>query len=47
MKHLKIKKFNSEAKKIGLIDEVLVDTLDDFLKLSRDDQQKYSLGAGL
>lgn len=47
MKHLKIKKFNNEAKKIGLIDEVLIETLDDFFKLSRDEQQKYSLGAGL
>ena len=47
MKHLKIKKFNHEAEKIGLKDKVLIETLDSFLKLNRDEQQKYSLGAGL
>ncbi len=47
MKHLKIKKFNHEAEKIGLGDKVLIETLDSFLKLNRDEQQKYSLGAGL
>lgn len=47
MKHLKIKKFNSEAKKVGLIDKTLIETLDNFFKLSSDEQLKYSLGAGL
>ncbi|KTC73898.1 hypothetical protein Lbir_0954 [Legionella birminghamensis] len=47
MKHLKIKKFTNEANKIGLKDEVLINTLDGFFKLSRDEQLKYSLGAGL
>ncbi|WP_131784041.1 type II toxin-antitoxin system RelE/ParE family toxin [Legionella gresilensis] len=47
MKHLKIKKFNNEAKKVGLIDEILIETLDSFLKLSRNEQLKYSLGAGI
>ncbi|KTD04773.1 type II toxin-antitoxin system RelE/ParE family toxin [Fluoribacter gormanii] len=47
MKHLKIKKFNNEAKKVGLKDETLIKTLDNFFKLSRDEQLQYSLGAGL
>lgn len=47
MKHLKIKKFNNEAKKVGLMDAILTETLDNFFKLSRDEQLKYSLGAGL
>ena len=47
MKHLKIKKFNNEAKKVDLKDEVLVDSFDGFYKLSRDEQLKFSLGSGL
>ncbi|WP_131778561.1 type II toxin-antitoxin system RelE/ParE family toxin [Legionella bozemanae] len=47
MKHLKIKKFNNEAKRVGLKDEILIKTLDNFFKLNRDEQLKYSLGAGL
>lgn len=47
MKHYKIKKFISEAKKIDLKDEILIETLQEFLKMDRDHQQKYSLGANL
>lgn len=47
IKHLKIKKFNNEANKVGLKDEILIETLDRFFQLSRDEQLKYSLGAGL
>ncbi|MCL9684201.1 type II toxin-antitoxin system RelE/ParE family toxin [Legionella maioricensis] len=47
MRHLKIKKFNNEANKVDLQDEILVETLNNFFKLHRDDQLKFSLGAGL
>lgn len=47
MKHLKIKKFCNEAKKIALEDEILVETLNLFSKLNREEQLKFSLGAGL
>lgn len=47
LKHYKIKKFKSEAKKVSLADESLIETLNNFLKMDREGQQKYSLGAGL
>jgi hypothetical protein len=47
MKHLKIKKFSSEAKRASLRDQILIDTLNEFFNLSREEQLKYSLGAGL
>lgn len=47
MKHLKIKKFSSEAKRANLIDQILIDTLNEFFNLSREEQLKYSLSAGL
>ena len=47
MKQFKTKKFNNEASKVGLKDEVLLETLTNFLKLNRDEQIKFSLGAGL
>ncbi len=47
MKHYKIKKFASEAKKIALQDEILVETLLEFLEMGREYQQKHSLGANL
>lgn len=47
MKQFKIKKFNSEVKKIDLKDDILVETLNDFLLLNRDEQLKFSLGANL
>ena len=47
MKHLKIKKFSSEAKRANLIDQILIHTLNEFFNLSREEQLKYSLGAGL
>lgn len=47
MKHLKIKKFSSEAKRANLIDQILIDTLNEFFNLSREEQLKHSLGAGL
>ena len=47
MKHYKIKKFISEAKKIELKDEILIETLNEFLGMGREHQQKYSLGANL
>jgi len=47
LKQYKIKKFISEAKKAALLDESLVETLNDFLGLGKEGQQKYSLGAGL
>jgi hypothetical protein len=36
MKHLKIKKFSSEAKRANLIDQILIDTLNEFFNLSRE-----------
>jgi hypothetical protein len=47
MKHYKTKKFTSEAANIELADEILMKTLEAFLKLEREQQQKFSLGAGL
>lgn len=47
MKHIKIKKFSNEANKANLTDSILVATLNDFMELNRDEQLKYSLGAGL
>ncbi|KTD57858.1 hypothetical protein Lsan_2487 [Legionella santicrucis] len=47
MKHIKIKKFSNEAIKANLTDSLLVETLTSFIKLNRDEQLKYSLGAGL
>lgn len=45
LKHYKIKKFTSEAKKVSLEDESLITTIQDFSQLDREGQQKYSLGA--
>jgi hypothetical protein len=47
MKQFKIKKFNNEAKKVDLKDAILVQTLNEFFNLNREEQQKFSLGAGL
>lgn len=47
MKQFKIKKFNNEAKQLSIRDELLIDTLNDFMQLSREEQIKFSLGAGL
>ena len=47
MKHLKIKKFCAEAKKNNLDDRDLVETKNEFIKLTREEQLKFSLGAGL
>lgn len=47
MTHYKIKRFASEAKKSQLSDEILIETLNEFLGMSRDHQQKYALGGNL
>lgn len=47
MKHIKIKKFSNEANKVNLTDSILVETINNFFKLNREEQLKYSLGAGL
>lgn len=47
MKQFKIKKFNNEVKQLSIRDELLIDTLNDFMQLSREEQIKFSLGAGL
>jgi len=47
MKHYKIKKFINEAKKIELQDKILVETLNEFLSMGKESQQKYSLGSNL
>lgn len=47
MKSYKIKKFVSEAKKIELKDKILAETLNEFLGMGKEHQQKYSLGANL
>lgn len=47
MKHIKIKKFSNEADKVDLTDSILVEASSNFFKLSREEQLKYSLGAGL
>ena len=47
MKHFKVKRFSNEAKKDNVSDEQLFKTLIHFLNLETNDQQKFSLGAGL
>ena len=47
MKHYKVKKFSNEAKKDSVSDGLLSGTLNDFLALGKNGQQKFSLGAGL
>jgi hypothetical protein len=47
LNYYKIKKFASEANKENVLDSLLFDTLNGFLNLERDAQQKYALGAGL
>lgn len=47
MKQYKIKKFNNEAKQVNLQDEILIETMNNFCKLNREEQQKFSLGASL
>lgn len=42
-----MKKFVSEAKKESIFDGLLSNTLNDFLNMRKNDQQKFSLGAGL
>ena len=47
MQHFKVKRFSNEAKKDNVSDEQLFKTLIHFLNLETNDQQKFSLGAGL
>ncbi len=47
LKHYKVKKFSGEAKKDNVLDGMLLETVNDFLSLGKEGQQKYSLGAGL
>lgn len=47
LKHYKIKKFASEAKKESVSDLLLSQTLQNFLNIGQIGQQKFSLGAGL
>jgi len=47
LQQLKVKKFFSEAKKIGLIDEELTESFNQFLLLGDKGQSRYSLGGGL
>lgn len=47
MKHYKVKKFTNEAKKADLPDALLYETLEEFLSIGTEGQQKLSLGAGL
>jgi hypothetical protein len=47
LKHYKVRKFTNEAKKASVFDELLIDTLNEFLSMDQNAQNKYSLGAGL
>lgn len=47
MEHYKVKKFSNEAKKENVSDELLSETLNEFLDMGKNGQQKFSLGAGL
>lgn len=47
LKQFKVKKFVSEAKKESIVDSLLSHTLNGFLNMGKNDQQKFSLGAGL
>lgn len=47
MKQYKVKKFSNEAKQSNISDDLLSDTLNNFLLLGQEAQQKYALGAGL
>jgi len=47
LKYFKVKRFSNEAKKDKVSDGLLFDTLNDFLSMETNGQQKFSLGAGL
>lgn len=47
MKQYKVKKFTFEAKKHDVLDSLLCTTLNDFLNLNTEGQQRQSLGSGL
>jgi hypothetical protein len=47
LEHYKVKKFSNEAKKENVSDELLSETLNEFLDMGKNGQQKFSLGAGL
>lgn len=47
LKHYKVKKFSTEAKKADVSDVLLSETMDEFLSIGTKGQQKLSLGAGL
>jgi hypothetical protein len=47
LKHFKVKRFYNEAKKDKVSDALLLDTLNDFVSMGANGQQRLSLGAGL
>ena len=47
LKHYKVKKFASEAKKSNVSDGLLSNTLKEFLNIGEDGQKRLSLGSGL
>ena len=47
MQYFKVKRFTNEAKKDKVSDALLSDTLNDFLSMGTNGQQKLSLGTGL
>ena len=44
-KHLKIKKFCAEAKKYNLHDNDLIETINEFIKLNREESQNKRLSS--
>ncbi|NCT56322.1 MAG: type II toxin-antitoxin system RelE/ParE family toxin [Legionella sp.] len=47
MRQFKVKKFSGEAKKSQLSDQILQETISDFLMLDSLGRQKYALGSGV
>ncbi len=47
MKQYKVKRFLAEAKKLKITDRALIDTVNSFMVLDAQGQQRHALGAGL
>lgn len=47
VKQYKVKRFKVETKKLNIADKMLINTVNDFMSMDKQGQQRYALGAGL
>ena len=47
VKQYKVKRFLTETKKLNIADKMLINTVNDFMSMDKEGQQRYALGAGL